>query len=182
MKPIAILSLLGLLILGCQKEIDTSFLITQNRVGKLEKGSLIRELDIIFDQDSLVRDTTRLNFGSHTQKIKVFEKNGQHLITISPSSDSIPKVENVRIFDPRYHSEEGIGLKSNFSDIKSNYEISKVVSSMKNVVVFLKNNPMYFTIDKDQLPSNLRYSANQKIEEVQIPDEAKIKYFMVGWE
>ncbi|MEX0272830.1 MAG: hypothetical protein AB3N16_00455 [Flavobacteriaceae bacterium] len=168
--------------LACEQEKDTTFLITQTSVGKLEKGSLIRELEIIYELDSLVRDTTRLNFGNKAQKIKVYEKKGKQLLTITPSTDSIPRVENIRIHDLRFQSEMGIGLKSTFKDIKAQYQIDKIITSMNNVVIFLKDNPMYFTIDKNELPSNLRYTVNKNIEEVQIPDGAKIKYLMVGWE
>ena len=52
---------------------------------------------------------------------------------------------------------------------------------MNNVVVLLKDSDLYFTISKDQLPSSLRYASSVNIEAVQIPDEAKIKYMMVGW-
>jgi hypothetical protein len=53
---------------------------------------------------------------------------------------------------------------------------------MNNVVILLKDSDLYFTIDKKELPESLRYNANTKIEEVQIPDKARIKYMMVGWD
>jgi len=47
-------------------------------------------------------------------------------------------------------------------------------------VIFVKESDLYFTIDKSELPGNLRYGTST-IEEVQIPGEAKIKYLMIGW-
>lgn len=52
----------------CQKEKDTSFLITNTSVGKLDKISLVRDLDIIYEQDSVVKDTTRLTLGFGAKK------------------------------------------------------------------------------------------------------------------
>jgi hypothetical protein len=53
---------------------------------------------------------------------------------------------------------------------------------MNNVVIFLSDSDMYITIDKEELPESLRYAYAGDIEAVQIPDVAKIKYIMVGWD
>lgn len=161
---------------------DTTFLITKSSIGKLEKSSLSRDLEIIYEQDSIVKDTAKLSVGFGAKKIDVFEKGGNHLLTLTPSSDSIPDIENVRIQDPRFKTEMGIGLNSTFKDIKDKYQVRKILTSTKNVIVFIKNSDLYFTIDKQELPSSLRYVSSVNIEAVQIPDEAKIKYMMLGWE
>lgn len=176
------LVLSSILVMGCKEEVDTNFLITQNSVGKLDKISLVRDLDIIFEQDSVINDTTVINLINNAKKVKVFEKKGKHLLTLTPSSDSIPTIENVKIEDPRFITKKGVGLNSTFKDIKDNYAIRKVLTSMNNVVVLLKDSDLYFTIDKKELPTSLRYASSKNIEAVQIPDEAKIKYMMVGWE
>ena len=71
---------------------------------------------------------------------------------------------------------------STFKEIRENYSIKKIITSLNNVVVLLKDNDLYFTIDKKELPESLRYNANNNIEEVQIPDNAKVKYMMIGWD
>lgn len=171
-----------ILLIGCEKEIDTTFLITKDAIGKLDKISLARDLEIIYENDSIVKDTTYINASNNSKKLKIFEKKGKHLLTMTPNSDSIPTIENVRIEDPRFVTEKGVGLKSTFRDIKDNYTIRKVITSMNNVVILLNDSDLYFTISKDQLPSSLRYAASVNIEAVQIPDDAKIKYMMVGWD
>ena len=125
-----------LVFFGC-KEKDTTFLISENSVGTLLHTTPIRDLETVFVQDSIVKDTLNLKIGTRTRKVKVFEKGGKHLLTLTPSLDSIPTVENVRIFDVRY--------------------------------------------DKEELPANLRYGTST-IEAVQIPDDSKIKYMMLGWD
>ncbi len=169
-----------LLFLACAEK-DTTFLITDESIGKLDKISLVRDLDLIYANDSIVKDTFSFNIGSKRRKIKVFEKGGKHLLTLTPTNDSIPTVENIRVMDPRFTSADGIGLNSTFKDIQDRYTVKKIVTALNNVVVFVKETNMYFTIDKEELPSNLRYSTSN-IEAVQIPDGAKIKYLMIGWE
>jgi len=165
---------------GCSEK-DTTYLISNEKVGKLDKISLVRDLELIYEGDSLVRDSLRTAVGSRTRKIKVFEKGGKHLLTLTPTADSIPTVENVSIEDIRFKTENGIGLQSTFMDIQSNYEIKKIVTTIKSVVIFPKGSNLYFTIDKEELPSNLRYTM-ETIDAVQIPDDAKIKYLMLGWD
>lgn len=167
---------------NCRKEPEITYLITENSIGKLENNSLVRDLEVIFVNDSVVKDTTSINLPNSAKKIKVFEDGGQLLLTITPSTDSIPTIENVRIEDGRYKTEKGIGLNSTFKEIRDNYTISKIIGSMNNVVIFLKDSNIYFTIDKEQLPENLRYGNTSNIEAVQIPDNAKLKYMMIGWD
>lgn len=173
---------MSVLFFGCKEEVDTTFLITNNSVGKLDKISLARDLEIIYAQDSVVKDTAVINMANNSKKVRIYEKGGKHLLTLTPSSDSIPTIENVKIEDSRFVTDKGIGLNSTFKDIKDNYAIRKIITSMNNVVILLKDSDMYFTIDKKELPSSLQYGASRNIEAVQIPDEAKIKYLMVGWE
>ena len=166
----------------CLKEKDTTFLITKDSVGKLSRTSIVGDLDTIYALDSIVRDTTTMSKLGSYAKIKIYERGGKHLLTLNPSSDSIPKIENIRVYDPRFVTDKGVGLNSTFKDIKDHYTIRKIITSMNNLVIFLKENDMYFTIDKEELPSNLRYATSTNIEAVQIPDTAKIKYLMIGWE
>ncbi len=104
------------------------------------------------------------------------------MLTLTPNADSIPTVQNVLIKDPRFATSNGVSIKSTFKDIKEKYKIKKIITSINNVIILLKDNDIYFTIDKAELPASLRYNANTTVEEVQIPDNAKIKYMMVGWD
>jgi len=166
----------------CTEEKDTTFLITNTSVGKLDKISLVRDLGVIYDQDSVVRDTLKLSLGLGTRNINIYEKGGSHLLTLTPSADSIPKIQNVRVNDPRFKTDKGIGLNSTFKDIKEKYTIQKIVTSINNIVIFVKDSDVYFTIDKSELPDSLRYVSSPNIDAVQVPENAKIKYLMVGWD
>ena len=179
-KNFPILILLSLFFIQCQKT-NTDFLITPDSVGKLMRGTPVSDLETIFAADSIVRDTSTAMLRSSTKRIHIYEKGGQHLLTLTPSTDSIPKIENIRILDPRFVTEKGIGFHSTFKQIKDNYNVKNTITTMNNVVVYLKNSDMYFTISKEELPTSLRYAESSNIEAVQIPDVAKVKYFMIGW-
>lgn len=179
---IVLLIISSFLFYNCGSEKTNDFQISGDQVGKLTKQSLARDIDLIFEKDSVVQDTVKLNFGSGASKIMIFEKGGKHLLTLTPNTDSIATIQNIQILDDRFITEKGITKNCTFKDIKANYTIKKIITSLNNVVVLLKDSDLYFTIDKKELPESLRYNANSKIEEVQIPDKAKVKYMMIGWD
>jgi hypothetical protein len=178
-KSIFAVALSAILFIQCNT--NTDFVIAKDQVGKLQKSSTIDEIETVFANDSIVRDTAFTRIGAPAKKINIYEKGGKHLLTLTPNTDSIPRIEIIRIYDPRYVTEKGVGLNSSFKDIKEKHTIKKITTALNNVVIFLKDSDAYFTIAKTELPSNLQYG-NSDIEAVQIPDKAKIKYMMVGWE
>lgn len=180
MKKVFLLALAGALLLTqCKIDNEDPFEIVANRVGKLHRETTLSQLDSIFRADSLVRDTTRLKLGKN-DKIEVFEKGGKLLLTLSPAADTLGRIGNIRIHDLRYTTDTGLTLASTFGDIKSKAEIRKVITSLNNLVVLLKGSDVYFTISREDLPASLRYTP--EVELVQIPDNAKVKYMMVGWD
>lgn len=167
------------LLTQCAKSTDADFLISATGFGKLTKENLASDIETIYATDSIVKDNA-VQLSASMRKEHIYEKGGKPLFTVSISNDSI--IDNIRVLDPRYTTDKGVNLLSTFKDIKDNYTISKVLTSMNNVVLFIKDSDVYFTIDKKELPENLRYSNSTKIEAIQIPDAAKIKYLMIDWE
>lgn len=180
-KHILSIIILSTFLIQCQGEKNTTFLITNNAVGKITRTSLFSNIETIYATDSIIKDTFNVRFGSNAKRFKIYEKGGKHLLTISPSNDSIPKFENIRIYDPRFVTEKGVGINSSFKEISDQYEIKKIIILMNSVIVSLKETDVYFTLDKSELPANLRYTTS-KVEAVQIPGTAKVKYMMVGWD
>ncbi|MET1260244.1 hypothetical protein ABV409_12925 [Flagellimonas sp. DF-77] len=168
------------LLLAACAEKDTTFLITETSVGPLQTNSASEALAQLFVGDSIVRDTSSSKLIA-SKKIQIFETGGNKLLSLTPKQDSSLTIGNIQIHDERYQTASGIGLGSTFGDIQSTLGIKKIVTTFNSIVVFPKNGPLYFTIDKDQLPANLRYS-NSRIEAVQVPETAKIKFLMVGWD
>jgi hypothetical protein len=49
------------------------------------------------------------------------------------------------------------------------------------VVVSVNEINASFTIDKTELPGGLRFDMDATIDAIQIPEKAKIKFFMLHW-
>jgi hypothetical protein len=180
-KIIAIVSV-TLLFIQCKEEINP-FLISNDSVGALTRGMTIKEIDSIFAQDSIVKLYAQNEELPTQGEVEVYEKSGTKLVSISPVTNNDPDalISNFQFFDPRYKTDKGLNLSSTFKDIKANYKILNIETTISTVVIFLEDNDLFINIDKNELPENFRYNPNLVIDVTNIPDEAKIKYFMLSW-
>lgn len=180
-KIIAIVSV-TILFIECKEEINP-FLVSNDSVGALTRGMTIKEIDSIFPQDSIVKLYTQNEELPTQGEVEIYKKNGTKLISISPATNNDPDalISNFQFFDPRYKTDKGLNLSSTFKDIKANYKISNIETTISTVVIFLEDSDLFINIDKKELPENFRYNPNLVIDITNIPDEAKIKYFMLSW-
>lgn len=178
-KILSALALTSVLFISCEG--DTAYKVTPTSVGPLTQETKVSELETLFSNDSIVKPTED-NSLSSLGSIEVYAKGGDQLLSISPATaaDS-SKIRTVQVFDDRYKTSEGINLKSTFGDIRDAYEISKIQTLLSSVVIIVDEINASFTIDKQELSSELQFDRDVKISEAQIPDTAKIKYFMIGW-
>ncbi|HBY67920.1 MAG TPA: hypothetical protein DEG69_09260 [Flavobacteriaceae bacterium] len=184
MKKTLLLGVLTtILFVSCDSNKDP-FTIGEGSIGKLDKTIQMRQVDSIFAEDSIVKLNPVKNAIGTQGEVEIYDKDGNKLLLLSPEDENDPNatVTNVQVFDSRYKTEKGLTSGSTFKDVKANYTISNIESTINSVVVFLKDSEIYLTIDKKELPENLRYNPNAKIEASQIPGEANVKYFMIGWE
>ncbi|MUP46730.1 hypothetical protein E0K83_13375 [Gramella sp. BOM4] len=176
---------LGLLasLAACTSDEENPFLISSSQVGPLNKNVRINQLDSIFKQDSIVRQTSGPEQLRSTDEIKIFDRDGNALLSLEPLQefDSTSTIGYIRILDPRFETKSGLSVQSTFKDIVENYTISRIENTINSAVIFLDEINAYVTIDKNQLPTSLRYDTDSKIMASQIPDDAKIKYFMIYW-
>jgi len=176
------LTIASLFLTSCEKEVNP-FLISNQNIGLLTDSTQIKDLKLIFANDSIANFTTTDAYLKNGSDIEIFEKGGKKLLELSPNHtiDSTATIETIKIIDPRYKTEKGISTESTFGDIKAKHKISSIQNTLRNVVIFVNENNTFFTIDKKELPSDFQFKVSQKIEANNIPDSAKIKYFMVGW-
>ena len=181
-KKIFFIGLVAFLFVQCAKEKDP-FLISNNAVGNLTIGMKIKQVDSIFAMDSIVRLSPRQNQSSSFGELEIYEKSGKKLLLISPENNYDPDalIENFQFFDDRYKTVKGLNINSTFKDIKENYEIANIETTLSTVLIFLKDSDLFINIDKKELPENFRYNPNLVIDVTNIPNEAKIKYFMLSW-
>lgn len=171
------------ILVSCQKEQDP-FLISANSVGPLTKDVKINQLDSIFAEDSIVKQVSNSELYRKSNEIEVYDIEGKKLLLIEPvqAFDSTSTVGFIQVLDPRYKTAKGLGKESTFKDIVKNYNISRIENTLSAAVIFIDEINVYVTIDKKQLPVELRYDTQSRIQASQIPDEAKIKYFMIDWD
>ncbi|MCF4102312.1 hypothetical protein L1I30_11585 [Gillisia sp. M10.2A] len=182
MKKLSFTIVLAVLAMSCGRDSDP-FLIINNRVGQLTKEIKINQLDSIFKGDSIVRNTSSTKFLSATSDIEIYDKEGAPLLILEPVQqfDSTSTVGYIQILDSRYQTDKGLSIKSTFGDVVEKYTISRIENTLNSAVVFIDELNLYLTIDKKELPSSLRYDTDSRITASQIPDNAKIKYFMISW-
>ncbi|WP_299397296.1 hypothetical protein [uncultured Gelidibacter sp.] len=181
-KSLIYIALFSLLITSCGKD-QNPFLIQKQNIGNLTDSTQVKDLKLVFENDSVVNYIGNDEFTRNINSIDVYDKEGTPLLSMSPNqkADSTAVFSSVRILDPRYKTEKGISILSTFKDIQGAYEITKIDNLINSIVVSVDDINASFTIDKQELPSNLRFDRTLSFEASQIPDNAKIKYFFIHW-
>lgn len=167
---------------SCGKKQDP-FQVNKHNVGLLTDSTQVKDLETVFSGDSIVKNKEGDAFSLNLSDIEIFETGGKKLLILSPqqSSDSISTIKSVQIMDGRFKTEKGITKLSTFKDIAGKYKISRIDNLISSIVVSVNEINATFTIDKKELPASLRFDMTLKIEETQIPDNAKVKYFFLNW-
>ncbi len=168
--------------ISCNKAPDP-FLIQKQNIGLLTDSTQVKDLKTVFSKDSIVKFIAGDEFIGAVNTIEVFEKGGKKLLDLYPEEalDSSAVIASIRIIDNRYTTEQKITTLSTFKDLKTAYKISKINNLINTVVVVIDEINASFTIDKKELPANMRFNMDMTIDAIQIPDAAKIKYFMLHW-
>lgn len=182
MKQLPIIIIISLIILSCNSE-PNPFLIQNQNIGFLTDSTQVKDLEIVFKNDSVVSYIAGDEFVGKIRTIEVFEKGGKKLLDLTPKEalDSTAVITAVRFIDERYKTEKGISALSTFKAINDNYTIKKIDNLINTILISVKEIEATFTIDKKELPANLRFDVKANIDPIQIPEKAKIKYFMLHW-
>jgi hypothetical protein len=158
------------------------FIIEKGKVGLITKKTTVKDLDKIFENDSIVKNLSEGALGDNyfqdDDEYLVFEKGGKHLLTVVPKEqlDSTSTIKSIEIHDVRFKTKEGINLNSSFSEINANNRL-RPESTLKSVTLFVDEINATIAIDKSEL--GLSNFSTQKVSLEQIPDLAKIKSFVV---
>lgn len=181
-KTLTAIVILFVLFTGCGKQQDP-YLIQKHTIGNLTDSTQVKDIKSIFETDSVVGYSGKDEFTININDVDVYDTDRSPLLRISPrqKNDSTSLISSVRIMDKRYKTEKGISLASTFKDIEDNYTITKIDNLISFIIVNVKEINAAFTIDKKELPSNLRFDRSISIEASQIPANAKIKYFFIHW-
>ena len=167
---------------SCNKT-QNPFEIGNQHIGLLTDSTQVKDLKTIYANDSIVKFISGDEFTGNINNIEIFEKGGKKLLTLTPKQalDSTSTIGNVRLLDARYKTEKNISTISTFKDIKDQYKISRISNIINSIVIAVDDINASFTIDKKELPANLRFDMDLKFEPTHIPDNAKVKYFFINW-
>lgn len=176
------LVIIAICLISCKQK-QNPFEINKHHIGLLTDSTQVKELTTIFNNDSIANFDNAKAFSSNINTIDVFDKKGNKLLVLSPKKlrDSSSVISSIQIVDPRYKTHEDISILSTFKDIENTYKISRISNLINSVVITVNEINAAFTIDKKELPANLRFDRNLAIEAIHIPDNAKIKYFFINW-
>ncbi|WP_298904985.1 hypothetical protein [uncultured Psychroserpens sp.] len=183
LKYFSALIIVTLCIQSCTKEKKQDpFQIGKQHIGLLSDSTMVKDLDIVFSKDSIVTSIKGDEFAGDDNDIEIYIEGKKSLIlTPSQTLDSTAVISSVQILNENFKTDKNISTLSTFKDIKDNYKISSINNLISSIVVSVNEINASFTIDKKELPANLRFDMTLNIEAVQIPDNAKIKYFMLHW-
>jgi hypothetical protein len=173
--------LFGLLV-ACETKTDP-FAITKNSVGFLTDSTKVNALKVVFVNDSISKYIGGDEFTGSTNTISVYEKGtGILLLELDPNYalDSLSTIRTVRIMDERFKNKDGLNKLSTFGDLNK-YTISGIQNTLRSLIISVDEINAYFTLNKSELPEEMRYNMNQKIEAISIPETAKIKDFYIQW-
>jgi hypothetical protein len=173
---------LTILFSSCSKT-QNPYEISKQHIGLLTDSTQVKDLESIYPNDSIVKFIAGDEFIGNVNNIDIFDKEGKQLLSLTPkfTLDSTSVISNVRILDERFKTEKNISTISTFKDIQSQYKITRISNLINSVVVAVDDINASFTIDKKELPANLRFDMDLKFETTHIPDNAKVKYFFVNW-
>ncbi len=177
-----LLTIIILSCIGCSD--NANYLIKKGKVGKIHSKSIVKEIDSLFSNDSIVK---RIGGGDYMfeseDKYLIYDNSNNHLLTLIPKQqhDRNEKIETIQIFSNKFQTSKGININSSFGDINNKHKISSIQNTINNVVVFVDEIDAYFIIDKENFALELRIGSEKKIESINIPSNSKIKRFMIGW-
>jgi len=177
-----LLTIIILSCIGCSH--NANYLIKKGKVGKIHSKSIVKEIDSLFSNDSIVK---RIGGGDYMfeseDKYLIYDNSNNHLLTLIPKQqhDRNEKIETIQIFSNKFQTSKGININSSFGDINNKHKISSIQNTINNVVVFVDEIDAYFIIDKENFALELRIGTEKKIESINIPSNSKIKRFMIGW-
>jgi len=178
------ISLILLVVASCSN--SKRYKISKGIVGQISKKTTVKDLDKLFENDSIVKNLSEGSMGDNyfqdDDEYMIYDQEGKLLLTLIPKDqhDSTSTIKSIEIHDPRFSTETGLNLNSKFVEINANNRINRVESTLKSATLFIDELNATIVIDKEEL--GLQEYSTQKVSLDQIPDLAKIKSFIIWFQ
>lgn len=170
-------------IISCTSTVDP-YEFNKDRIGLLTDTLQVKDLKLAFPNDTILRYISGDEFAGSINKIEIFDKESKKiLLELSPTIalDTTATIRTIRILDERFKNKNGLGISSTFKKVRDNYKISSIQNTINNLIISIDEINVFFTIKKTELPAEMRFDMDLKIDPIQIPDEAKINNFFIQW-
>ena len=178
------ISLILLVVASCSN--SKRYKISKGKVGQISKKTTVKDLDKLFENDSIVKNLSEGSMGDNyfqdDDEYMIYDQEGKLLLTLIPKDqhDSTSTIKSIEIHDPRFSNETGLNFNSKFVEINANNRINRVESTLKSATLFIDELNATIVIDKEEL--GLQEYSTQKVSLDQIPDLAKIKSFIIWFQ
>ena len=109
-----------LLIASCQTKTN-DFIIKNKQVGKLTDSTTVAQMKQLYINDSIVKDTYAESAFDPYEEYTIFDKKTKKaLLAVVPKKieDEQSLIKRIEIMSPEFKTGQGVGLLSNFGDIK----------------------------------------------------------------
>ena len=170
-----------LIFASCQNQ-NNDFVIRNKQVGKITDTTTVAQMKELYKSDSIVKKTEGESAFNAYDEYTIIDKNTKKvLLVVTPQriNDNTSKISRVDIKSDLFKTQKGTNLHSNFGNFKKNQQIGKIEETFKYLLIFIDDLNATIDMSKDVLPLNARNDSSIKVDQTMIPDDAKIKHFVV---
>lgn len=150
-------------------------LMSKDQLGSLQSTDSIGRVNSLFPEDSIAFE--KLNTGQIVG-LSVLKADQKKRFQLRANLEGA--IEVVQVYDSLYKTKKGIGVGNTIGDLEKVYTIDKAVPAIKSVSVYVKESPLLFLFDRNELPESIKYSFDP-IDPVQLPSEAVINQVIISW-
>lgn len=180
MKYLSIIILI-LFVASCQTK-NNDFIIKNKQVGKLTDTTTIAQMKQLYQNDSIVKKTEGQTAFEPYDEYWILDKNTKEVLMVvvpKKMNDEQSVIKEVDIKSPKFKTEKGVGLDTDFGSFKQHHKIGRIDETFKYIVVFIDDLNATIDMPKGVVPLNAQNNTSIKIDETLIPDNTKIKDFIV---
>jgi hypothetical protein len=128
-----------------------TFLISKKTVDNVSIGESIEKFKADIEKRYTVKKESIMQEGDSYEILSVYEKNNK-LYSIEPDQGEPNSVYRIWIYSPKFKTEQGIGVGSTLSELKSKYDAE--ISTEVGLNVFIKEISGNFVLDYTKIPES----------------------------
>lgn len=160
------------------------YLLARNQVGPIKKGTTIKELRASLPSDQVKKIASRSELSDETSdNYYVYDDSTRLLFILTPRrrNDETSRINRIIIKDQRITTSSGIGLNSTVGEIRAAYPDSKLVPSIDNIILYVRELDANFELDERHLSPTVWNDTTGHMELDSIPPATRITALSIVW-